>query len=79
MTDLVLGKLKRVEGQVRGVVAMYEEGRDCLDIAQQIAAARSALGAVAKDLLTSESVRCAAHPKEKTKLEQTLKRLFEIG
>lgn len=79
MSDLVLGKLKRVEGQVHGVVQMYQEGRQCLEIAQQIAAARSALGGVAKDLLTSESVRCAARPGEKTKLEKTLKRLFEIG
>lgn len=31
-----------------------------MEIAQQIAAARSALGAIAKDLLTSESVRCVA-------------------
>ena len=76
---LVRRKLKRVEGQIKGIVSMYEEGRTCLDVVQQIAAARSALGSIAKDILTCESLRCAAHPKDKSKLESTLKRLFEIG
>ncbi len=40
--DLVL-RLKRVEGQVRGVQAMIERNADCEDIAQQLAAARKAL------------------------------------
>lgn len=78
MSDLVFAKLKRVEGQMRGVVAMYEDGRDCLSVVQQIAAVKSALSGVAKDILTKESLRCAAHPKDKGKLEKTLKRLFEI-
>ena len=78
MTDSVLGKLKRVEGQMRGVVSMYEEGRECLAVVQQIAAVRSALAGAAKDILTCESLRCAQHPSEQKKLGQTLKRLFEI-
>ncbi|MEG0821269.1 MAG: metal-sensitive transcriptional regulator [Burkholderiaceae bacterium] len=40
--DLVL-RLKRVEGQVRGVQGMIERNADCEDIAQQLAAARKAL------------------------------------
>ena len=41
-TDL-LNRLKRAEGQLRGVQRMIEEGQSCLDIASQMAAVRKAL------------------------------------
>jgi DNA-binding FrmR family transcriptional regulator len=41
-TDL-LNRLKRAEGQLRGVQRMIEEGQPCMDIASQMAAARKAL------------------------------------
>ena len=41
-TDL-LNRLKRAEGQLRGIQRMVEEGQPCLDIASQIAAVRKAL------------------------------------
>jgi CsoR family transcriptional regulator, copper-sensing transcriptional repressor len=41
-TDL-LNRLKRAEGQLRGVQRMIEEGQPCLDIATQMAAVRKAL------------------------------------
>ena len=41
-TDL-LHRLRRAEGQLRGVQRMIEEGEDCMHIAQQIAAVRRAL------------------------------------
>ena len=40
-------RLRRAEGQVRGIRRMYEEGRSCLEILDQISAARAALGATA--------------------------------
>ena len=39
----VLNRLRRAEGQIRGVQRMLEEGEDCLKIAQQFAAVRKAL------------------------------------
>ena len=36
-------RLKRIEGQLRGIQAMIESGEDCEKVAQQISAARSAL------------------------------------
>lgn len=41
-TDL-LNRLKRAEGQLRGIQRMIEEGQDCMDIATQMAAVRKAL------------------------------------
>ena len=39
----LLNRLKRAEGQLRGVQRMIEEGQPCLDIASQMAAVRKAL------------------------------------
>ena len=41
-TDLTV-RLRRIEGQVRGVQRMIEDGRECPDILQQMAAIRSAM------------------------------------
>lgn len=39
----IITRLKRVEGQVRGIQAMIDSGSDCEKVAQQLAAARKAL------------------------------------
>jgi DNA-binding FrmR family transcriptional regulator len=39
----VVKRLRRVEGQIRGVIAMLESGRDCADVVTQLAAAARAL------------------------------------
>ena len=39
----VVNRLKRIEGQVRGLIDMVEDGRSCEDVAQQMSAARKAM------------------------------------
>ena len=39
----IIKRLRRVEGQVRSIAAMIENGRSCLEVAQQLAAATNAL------------------------------------
>ncbi|MEK6702694.1 MAG: metal-sensitive transcriptional regulator [Planctomycetota bacterium] len=53
-------RLKRAEGQVRGVARMVEEDRYCADTIAQIAAAQESLRAVAKNLLKNHLTHCAA-------------------
>lgn len=43
----IVTRLRRVEGQVAGVGRMYEEGRYCIDVLDQLAAARAGLEAAA--------------------------------
>jgi DNA-binding FrmR family transcriptional regulator len=76
--DKLTGRLNRVEGQVRGIKKMYLEGRDCLDIVQQVVAARQALGTIGKDLLTDEAVKCARSPRKQTDFDKMIKSLFDI-
>jgi DNA-binding FrmR family transcriptional regulator len=54
----LLKRLNRIEGQVRGVNRMVDEGRYCVDILTQISAIRSALDAVALELLRDHTHGC---------------------
>lgn len=56
--DALLKRLKRVEGQVRGIARMIEEDRYCVDVLTQISAVRSAVDAVAMQLLEDHTRGC---------------------
>jgi len=56
--DDVLRRLRRVEGQVRGVAGMVEDERYCIDVLQQISAAQAALDKVALALVDDHTRHC---------------------
>lgn len=58
--DDLLKRLRRIEGQVRGVQRMVEEDKYCVDILVQIAAVRSALDRVGLLLLEDHTRGCVA-------------------
>ena len=47
----VLVRLRRIEGQVRGLQKMVEENRYCIDVLTQVASVKAALGSVSLTLL----------------------------
>jgi len=53
-------RLRRIEGQVRGLQKMVEEDRYCADVIVQIAAVQEALRAVARNLMKNHLHHCAA-------------------
>ncbi len=57
-------RLRRAEGQVRGVEAMLAEGRECRDVVAQLSAATKALEQVGFRLLASGLTYCIEHPKD---------------
>jgi DNA-binding FrmR family transcriptional regulator len=57
----IVKRLKRAEGHLRSIVAMLEQGRDCLDIAQQMQAVESAVGNAKKTLVHDHIDHCLAH------------------
>jgi DNA-binding FrmR family transcriptional regulator len=57
----VLKRLNRIEGQVRGLGAMVEGDRYCIDIVTQIAAARAALRRVEEEILRDHVAHCVEH------------------
>ena len=54
----VLNRLRRIEGQVRGLERMVEEDSYCIDVLTQVAAATKALQAVAVELLGDHLAHC---------------------
>ena len=58
--DAVLKRLRRVEGQVRGLQRMVEEDSYCIDVLTQISAVNRALQAVALELLDDHLSHCVA-------------------
>jgi DNA-binding FrmR family transcriptional regulator len=56
-----LERLRRIEGQVGGLVRMVEEERYCVDILTQIRAARAALRRVEESVLREHVEHCVAH------------------
>jgi DNA-binding FrmR family transcriptional regulator len=51
-------RLKRIEGQVRGLARMVEEDRYCIDVVTQISAARAALRGVEEEILRDHVANC---------------------
>jgi len=59
--DALVKRLKRVEGQVRGLQRMVEEDTYCIDVLTQVSATTKALQSVALLLLEDHLGHCAAH------------------
>jgi len=55
-----LRRLRRIEGQIRGLQRMVEEDRYCADILTQVSSAQEALRAVARALMRNHLTHCAA-------------------
>jgi DNA-binding FrmR family transcriptional regulator len=83
--DAVLKRLRRIEGQVRGVERMVEENRYCIDVVTQVTAIQAALDKVALELLSDHAAHCVigadkADQEERTEeLMATVKRLLRHG
>ena len=58
----LLRRLRRVEGQVRGIQQMLGEGRECRDIVAQVSAASKALDQVGFKLLATGMAHCMQDP-----------------
>jgi len=61
----VTSNLKRVQGQVGGIIKMMEEKKKCEAILTQISAAMSSLKSVGRSLIANESSRCTREEYDK--------------
>jgi len=83
--DAVLRRLRRIEGQVRGVERMVEENRYCIDVVTQVTAIQAALDKVALELLSDHATHCVigadgAEQEERTEeLMAAVRRLLRRG
>jgi len=54
-------RLRRIEGQVRGLARMVDEDRYCIDVVTQISAVRAALRRVEEEILRDHVAHCVEH------------------
>ena len=77
--DQLLSRLRRIEGQVRGVAAMVEDDRYCIDVLTQIGAVQAALDKVALGLLDDHARHCVAGGDDELKADRTDELMAAVG
>jgi DNA-binding FrmR family transcriptional regulator len=77
--DRLQNRLRRIEGQVRGIQRMVEEDRWCPDVLIQIAAAQAALDKVALGLADGHARHCVVGGPQESQTERTDELMAAVG
>jgi DNA-binding FrmR family transcriptional regulator len=73
-----LARLSRIEGQVRGVSKMLEDGRGSLEVLQQLASLQASLRGVSKTILRNHLECCCSMPANKTDDSEMYDELMDV-
>ena len=78
-----LTRLKKIEGQIRGIMKMVDQEKYCIDIINQITAAEKALDGVAKKIMKRHIESCVTEAiiqgEGQTKIEELIETVFKIS
>src|SRR5210317_197281 len=78
-----LTRLKKIEGQIRGIMKMVDQEKYCIDIINQITAAEKALDGVAKNIMKRHIESCVTtsiiQGKGQTKIDELIETVFKIS
>jgi DNA-binding FrmR family transcriptional regulator len=77
--DQLQTRLRRIEGQIRGIERMVEEDRYCIDVLTQIAAIQAALDKVALGLLDSHAHTCVVEAEPGQRNERTAEMMAAVA
>jgi len=77
--DQLQTRLRRIEGQVRGIERMVEEDRYCIDVLTQIAAIQAALDKVALGLLDGHAHTCVIGAEPDERDARTAEMMASVG
>ncbi len=72
----VLNRLRRAQGQLAGVIAMIENGRDCAEVVTQLAAVSRALDRAGFKIVASGMRQCLASDGDASMTEEQMEKLF---
>ena len=80
-----VARLKRIEGQIRGIQRMIEDERYCIDILHQLQAIQAAVRVVEANILkkhlqecVGDAVRSGSEREQDAKLDEIVKLLFQL-
>lgn len=76
VTGPVLNRLRRAQGQLAGVIAMIESGRDCQDVVTQLAAVSRALDRAGFKIVASGMRQCLTAGDEAGMTQEQMEKLF---
>lgn len=71
-------RLRRISGQIGGIEKMVDEHRYCVDVLQQIMAARAALNQVALIMIESHTKSCVVNAIKENRTEQAVEELMGV-
>ncbi|MGM8212683.1 metal-sensitive transcriptional regulator [Virgibacillus sp. W0430] len=74
----VINRLKRIEGQVRGIQKMVEEDRYCIDVLVQISAIHAALKKVGYSVTERHLKHCVSHAVQSGEGNDAVEELIEV-
>ena len=77
--DQLQSRLRRIEGQVRGIQRMVAEDRYCIDVLTQVAAIQAALDKVALGLLDGHAHTCVIGAEAEERDERTAEMMDAVG
>lgn len=78
MQSNILARLKKIEGQIRGLQAMVGQSRECDQILAQVRAAQSALKAVSKLIIKGYLLKCYQEMSSNPSPEEMVGRLDKV-
>ena len=73
-----INRLRRLEGQVRGIIKMLEEDRYCIDVLHQMQAVKSALARAESEILKDHANSCVAEAIESGDAEAQREKVSEL-
>ncbi|HHW40806.1 MAG TPA: metal-sensitive transcriptional regulator [Syntrophomonadaceae bacterium] len=76
--DDLLQRLRKIEGQIRGIQRMIEEGRYCIDVLTQLAAARQGLNRVGMLILDRHIKGCVVNAIRSGEEERAVEELNQV-
>ena len=74
----LLARMRRIEGQARGVQRMLLEERDCMDILTQLASLRSAAYSAGVELTQHYAVQCVRDAEHEPSSDEAMRSLVEV-
>lgn len=70
--DQIKNRVKRIEGQLRGILRMMEENKDCKEVITQLSATRSAIDRTIGVVVSANLVECVQNANEKGENAESL-------
>jgi CsoR family transcriptional regulator, copper-sensing transcriptional repressor len=74
----IVNRLRRIEGQVRGVAQMIEDDRYCIDVLNQVQAVKAALGRAESEILKRHAASCVSEAIVSGDVEEQKRKLEEL-